>query len=96
VPANQLELRFEACRRCCRCHATKPLTEFHVFRLRRIGRQAMCKSCTAEREKERSAARRVPSSKQGPCRVCWDLAHRRPESGCPKCGLTAMQQETVT
>lgn len=40
-------------RRCCRCGAWKPLTDFHRDRAASFGRMHSCKSCWSERDQRR-------------------------------------------
>src|SRR5204863_5514003 len=72
-------------KRCPRCGLTKPLSEFHLNRVRRDGHQSICKVCRAEIDHARYLRRR--SSEPAPEREgrnVWALLLKvgRPCSDC--------------
>jgi hypothetical protein len=87
---------YRTCTRCSRCLA---LNEENFYRSRKSksGFQGRCKQCNCDGNRERRNGRGrgrgqvvradtgEPRRRQEICPVCASLAHRRPESGCPKC-----------
>lgn len=75
---------------CSRCLQTLPAEQFYHTRKGSPNLQSRCKRCQRERDTTQTRARRGK-----PCRLCWDLAHRRPRRGCPGCGKPYVPEVVV-
>jgi hypothetical protein len=64
--------------KCCSCHISKPLVEFHQDHSRRLGRYPECKDCHNRRGREAAAKQRAIREAQQP-----KLPDRHQK--CPKC-----------
>jgi len=77
-------------KRCPRCGATKPLSEFHKAALRRDGVQSICKSCRAEIDHERYEKRVSRSVDRQQQRTDYGLgtwlASLKVDRPCTDCG----------
>lgn len=91
---------------CPTCGKSKPLNHTHWNRSRHRGEpwQARCKQCQGKRahvQPRRTLSDR-PAMRQEICvddrrgKGCYGLPHRRPVSGCPKCGGAYVAAKSVT
>lgn len=72
-------------KRCSRCQATKPFTEYRKRSDRRDGHQAYCRQCANRKAKCYVPGRTAEPIECKGANGCGDMPWRRPPDGCKRC-----------